>query len=78
MKELFIKELICKTKNFLDDNQRIKLEEILTNLLSKYTITKINNENEILQVLKDNEQILNHFCLQKKLKDVRKIERYLF
>ncbi len=66
MKELFIKELIYKTKDFLDNNQRIKLEEILTNLFSKYTVTKINDESEILQVLKDNEQILNQFLSAKR------------
>ena len=67
MKELFIKELIYKTKDFLDNNQRIKLEEILTNLFSKYTVTKINDESEILQVLKDNEQILNQFLSAKEI-----------
>lgn len=78
MKELFIKELIYKTKDFLDNNQRIKLEEILTNLFSKYTVTKINDESEISQVLKDNEQILNQFLSAKEIEgcSIRTLKYY--
>lgn len=67
MKELFIKELIYKTKDFLDDNQRIKLEEILTNLFYEYEIVKYNDKSQTIQVLKNNEQILNQFLSAKEI-----------
>ena len=67
MKELFIKELICKTKEFLENNPIIKLEEILTHLFCEYEIVKYNDESQTTQVLKNNEQILNQFLSAKEI-----------
>ena len=41
MKELFINEVISKTNYFLNDNQRIKLKDILTEICLNYQIKMI-------------------------------------
>ena len=38
MRELFVERVIDKTTNFLDNNQRIKLKEILTEICLNYQI----------------------------------------
>ncbi len=43
------------------------LINFLSILFSKYTVTKINEESEKLQVLKDNKQILNQFLSAKEI-----------
>lgn len=39
MKELFIQEVTTKMADFLDDNQRIRLREILTEICLNYQIS---------------------------------------
>ena len=60
MKELFINEVISKTSYFLDNNQRIKLEEILTEICLNYHITIIE-QTEKQETQKNNTDILNKF-----------------
>ncbi len=67
MGELCIKELIYKTEDLLDNNERIKLENILTNLLFEYEVTKLSNESVTLQLLKNNQQILTQFLSAKEI-----------
>lgn len=38
MRELFVEKIIDTTENFLDNNQRIKLKEILTEICLNYHI----------------------------------------
>ena len=38
MRELFVEKVIDVTKDFLDNNQRIKLKEILTEICLNYQI----------------------------------------
>ncbi len=66
MKELFIKELICKTKDFLDDNQRIKLKDILTEICLNYQI-EILEQTQKQEIQKNNEQILTQFLSAKEI-----------
>lgn len=66
MKELFIKELICKTKDFLDDNQRIKLKDILTEICLNYQI-EILEQTQKHEIQKNNEQILTQFLSAKEI-----------
>ena len=51
MKELFIKEVTTKMADFLDDNQRIRLREILTEICLNYQIERIEltRKREILK-----------------------------
>jgi len=42
LKELFIKEVINNTIYFLDNNQRVQLKEILTEIGLNYQIERIN------------------------------------
>ena len=58
MKELFINEVISKANYFLDDNQRIKLKEILTEICLNYQITIIE-QTEKQETQKNNTDILN-------------------
>ena len=58
MKQLFIEEVTSKTMFFLENNQRIKLKEILTEICLNYQITII--EQTVKQeTQKNNEEILN-------------------
>ena len=41
LKELFVKNVVNKTTEFLDNNQRIKLKEILTEICIYYRIEKL-------------------------------------
>lgn len=51
MIELFVKKVIDTTENFLDNNQRIKLKEILTEICLNYQIERIEltRKREILK-----------------------------
>ena len=40
LKELFVKNVVNETTDFLDNNQRIKLKEILTEICIYYKIEK--------------------------------------
>ena len=52
MRELFVEKVIDKTENFLDNNQRKMLKEILTEICLNYQI-----ENQIKNVIFENEKI---------------------
>lgn len=66
MKELFINEVISKANYFLDDNQRIKLKEILTEICLNYQITIIE-QTEKQETQKNNTDILNKFIVAKEI-----------
>ena len=50
MKELFVENVVNETIDFLDNNQRIKLKEILTEICLNYQIERIEpiKKQEIL------------------------------
>lgn len=66
MKELFIEEIIVKSMNFLDNNQRIKLKEILTGICLNYQIEMIGQTKK-QETQKNNTNILNKFISSKEL-----------
>lgn len=66
MKELFIKEVTTKMADFLDDNQRIKLKEILTKICLNYQIEMIEQTKK-QETQKNNTDILNKFILSKEI-----------
>ena len=66
MKELFIKEVINKTSYFLDDNQRIKLEEILTEMWLNYQV-EITEQSKNQEIQMNNTDILNKFISSKEI-----------
>ena len=58
MKELFIKEVTTKMADFLDDNQRIRLREILTEICLNYQI-EIIEQTKRQETQKNNTDILD-------------------
>ena len=58
MRELFVEKVIEETTNFLDNNQRIKLKEILTEICLSYQI-EILKQSQKREIQKNNEEILN-------------------
>ena len=58
MRELFVEKVIEETTNFLDNNQRIKLKEILTEICLSYQI-EILKQTQKHEIQKNNEEILN-------------------
>ena len=58
MRELFVKKVIDTTGEFLDNNQRIKLKEILTEICLNYHI-EILEQSQKQEIQKNNEEILN-------------------
>ena len=66
MKELFIKEVTTKMADFLDDNQRIRLKEILTEICLNYQIERIEPTKK-QEILKNNTNILNKFISSKEI-----------
>ncbi len=58
MKELFVEKVIDKTKNFLDNNQRKILKEILTEICLNYQI-EISEQNQREEISHNNEELLN-------------------
>ena len=50
MRELFVEKIINTVEDFLDNNQRIKLKEILTEICLNYQIERIEpiKKQEIL------------------------------
>ena len=55
MRELFVEEVISTAENFLDNNQKVKLKEILT------------EQNQKQEMQKNNEEILNKFISSKEI-----------
>lgn len=66
MKELFVKNIVNETTDFLDNSQRIRLKEILTEICIYYKIEKLEkNQKEEMQ--RNNEDILNRFISSKEI-----------
>ena len=66
MKELFVKNVVNETTDFLDNNQRIKLKEILTEICLNYQIERIEPTKK-QEILKNNTNILNKFISSKEI-----------
>ncbi len=66
MKELFVKNVINETTNFLDNNQRLKLKEILTEIYKYYKIEKLE-QTQKQETQKNNTDILNKFISSKEI-----------
>ena len=66
MKELFIKEVTTKMADFLDDNQRIRLREILTEICLNYQI-EIIEQTKRKETQKNNTDILDRFIASKEI-----------
>ncbi len=66
MRELFVEKIIDTTENFLDNNQRIKLKEILTEICLNYHI-EILEQNPKQEIQKNNIDILNKFISSKEI-----------
>ena len=66
MRELFIEKVIDELVNFLDNNQRIKLKEILTEICLNYQI-EIIGQTEKQETQKNNIDILNRFISAKEI-----------
>ena len=60
MKDLFVKEIIKQTKDFLEDSQRIKLKEVLTDICLNYQIEMVEQTKK-QETQKNNADILNKF-----------------
>ena len=66
LKELFIKEVTTKMADFLDDNQRIRLREILTEICIYYRIEKLE-QSQKEETQKNNTNVLNRFISSKEI-----------
>ena len=66
MRELFIEKVIEESVNFLDNNQRIKLKEILAEICLNYQI-EIIGQTEKQKIQKNNADILNRFIESKEI-----------
>ena len=66
MRELFVEEVISTAENFLDNNQKVKLKEILTEICLNYHI-EILEQNQKQETQKNNEEILNKFISSKEI-----------
>ena len=77
MRELFVEKVIDTTGEFLDNNQRIKLKEILTEICLNYHI-EILEQNKKQEIQKNNEEILKKFISSKEIEgcSVRTLKYY--
>lgn len=77
MRKLFLEKVIDLTGEFLDNNQRIKLKEILTEICLNYHI-EILEQNQKQEIQKNNEEILNKFISSKEIEgcSVRTLKYY--
>lgn len=66
MRELFVEKVIGTTESFLDNNQRIKLKEILTEICIYYRIEKLE-QSQKEEMQRNNENILNRFISSKEI-----------
>lgn len=66
MRELFVEKVIDTTESFLDNDQRIKLKEILTEICLNYQIERIEQTKK-QKILKNNTDILNKFISSKEI-----------
>lgn len=60
MRELFVEKVMDESVNFLSNNQRIKLKEILTEICLNYQIEMIEQTKK-QETQKNNTDILNKF-----------------
>lgn len=77
MRELFVEKVIDLAEEFLDNNQRIKLKEILTEICLNYQI-EILEQDKKQEIQKNNEEILNKFLSSKEIEgcSIRTIKYY--
>lgn len=77
MRELFVEKVIDTTGEFLDNNQRIKLKEILTEICLNYHI-EILEQNQKQEIQKNNEEILKKFISSKEIEgcSIRTLKYY--
>ena len=77
MRELFVEKVIDLAGEFLDNNQRIKLKEILTEICLNYNI-EILEQSQKQEIQKNNEEILNKFISSKEIEgcSVRTLKYY--
>ena len=54
MKEIFVKNVVSKTTGFLDNDQRIKLKEILTEMCLNYQKIEIIEKTKKQEMQKNN------------------------
>ena len=66
MRELFVEKVIDKTENFLDNNQRRMLKEILTEICLNYQI-EILEQSQREAIQHNNEELLNKFISSKEI-----------
>lgn len=66
MRELFVEKIINTVEDFLDNNQRIKLKEILTEICLNYQSERIEQTKK-QEILKNNTDILNKFISSKEI-----------
>lgn len=66
MRELFVNKEIDLTKEFLDNNQRTKLKEILTEICLNYQIERLE-QNQREEIQHNNEELLNKFISSKEI-----------
>ena len=66
MKELFIEKVIDESVNFLDNNQRIKLKELITKICLNYQV-EIKEQAKCKETQKNNANILKRFILAKEI-----------
>ena len=66
MRELFVEKVIDTTGGFLDNNQRIKLKEILTEICLNYQI-EIIEQTKRQETQKNNTDILDRFIASKEI-----------
>ena len=77
MRKLFVEKVIDTAGEFLDNNQRIKLKEILTEICLNYHI-EILEQKQKKEIQKNNEEILNKFISSKEIEgcSVRTLKYY--
>ena len=77
MRKLFVEKIIDTAGEFLDNNQRIKLKEILTEICLNYNI-EILEQSQKQEIQKNNEEILNKFISSKEIEgcSVRTLKYY--
>ena len=77
MREMFVKKVIDWAGEFLNNNQRIKLKEILTEICLNYHI-EILEQSQKQEIQKNNEEILNKFISSKEIEgcSVRTLKYY--
>lgn len=66
MRELFVEKVIDESVNFLSNNQRIKLKEILTEICLNYQIEMIEQTKK-QETQKNNTDVLNKFISSKEI-----------